>query len=82
PAPQSLAPKDLELQDLSPEWVLKLKKATIRGSDEQIVRLLQEIEAKTPHLAALIKTWAEDFSFDKIHDLIHRYAETVTDIAA
>lgn len=78
-APLTLVSNELELQNLSPEWVLKLKKATIRGSDEQILQLVQAIEAQAPTLATLIKTWAEEFSFDKIHDLIHEYTETVTD---
>ena len=62
-----------ELATISHDWWVSLQTASIRGSDEQIIKLASELDPSHASFASSLKKWAEDFRFDKISNLIQLY---------
>ncbi|MGB5967663.1 MAG: ATP-binding protein [Spirulinaceae cyanobacterium] len=66
-------PKKMLLEQLGqmPQtWREKLSKATISGSDHQILELVKQIPPTSTPLAETLITWTEDFYFEQIFDLL------------
>lgn len=61
---------DLQWSTLSDEWIEELHQSTLRGLDDEIITLADQIGPYQPELAQLLKDWANQFQFDKIHDMI------------
>jgi PAS domain S-box-containing protein len=62
----------LALRVMSPVWIQSLQKAALRGSDEQILQLVQEIPAEQGILTQRLTTLARTFRFDAILELVGR----------
>lgn len=53
------------------EWVEQLHQAAIKGFDQDILQLMTQVPADFALLATSLETWARDFRFDKVTDLVH-----------
>ncbi|MDJ0662004.1 MAG: PAS domain S-box protein [Crocosphaera sp.] len=51
-------------------WLRELQQAADKGLDDQIIQLLSQSETLDPSLKQTLETWANDFEFDKILNLI------------
>jgi signal transduction histidine kinase len=52
-------------------WIEQLRQAAVKGSDEEILQLIQAIPADCDPLANILKTWTTEFHFDYIIGLTH-----------
>jgi two-component system sensor histidine kinase/response regulator len=64
----SLSP--VSLDRMPPEWIDQLQWAAIKGSDQQILQLIQEIPPTYSQLRQSLIYWADGYQFDKIIDFI------------
>lgn len=63
---------NLHLSRMPKEWLEKLNKAAIKGLDQEIIRLCDQIPVAYTPLANILKDWADDFLFDKVIELIQQ----------
>ncbi|MDX2096769.1 MAG: response regulator [Leptolyngbyaceae cyanobacterium bins.59] len=54
---------------LSTDWLLCLHQAALRGSDEQILNLVQDLPPHQASLARLLTEWTYNFEFDRIEEV-------------
>lgn len=68
------SPEDLiaALREIPPAWIAQLYQAALRGSDDHITDLLEELPASQEMLRTCLATWSSDFQFDQILQLIQR----------
>ena len=66
---------ELSLQHMPGEWTQQLYQAAIRGSDEPILQLIEQIPATEPALSNTLKTWVTNFQFDQIIHLVRQFSE-------
>jgi hypothetical protein len=57
------------------DWVIQLHQAAIKGSDEQILKLIEQIPATHSPLAHILADWANNFRFDKVIELVEQTTE-------
>jgi Histidine kinase-, DNA gyrase B-, and HSP90-like ATPase/His Kinase A (phospho-acceptor) domain len=57
-------------------WVYELHHAAIRGLDQEIVQLIEQIPQDCTYCAELLKDWTEHFLFNKIIDLTQKISST------
>lgn len=67
------SPYLLCLQEMSPAWVDELKKAAIRGSDQRVLQLIEQIPATYDSFGETLREWVNNFQFSHIIDLIQNY---------
>ncbi|MGG6298207.1 histidine kinase dimerization/phospho-acceptor domain-containing protein [Leptolyngbya sp. AN02str] len=65
----------LYLVQMPLEWILLLKQAAIKGFDREILQLVNQVPVDLEPLAASLTTWARDFRFDKVVELIQQFEE-------
>ncbi len=58
------------MQAMPQDWRQTLHKAAIRGSDEQIMQLVQRLPPEQAALAETLTTWAQAFQFDPILEVL------------
>ncbi|MDJ0599403.1 MAG: ATP-binding protein, partial [Crocosphaera sp.] len=58
------------LAQMPPEWVRELQEVADKGLDEQIIQLLSQSETLDLSLKQALQSWANNFEFDKILNLI------------
>ncbi|MDX2217268.1 MAG: histidine kinase dimerization/phospho-acceptor domain-containing protein [Oculatellaceae cyanobacterium bins.114] len=59
------------LIQMEPHWIDQLHQAAVKGRDDEIFQLLNEIPVSYSPLANILKSWIEDFHFDHVISLIH-----------
>ena len=59
------------LMQMPPEWIEQLYQAAMKGSDSDILQLIQEIPSVCAPLADILKIWIADFHFDHVIHLVH-----------
>jgi PAS domain S-box-containing protein len=69
----ALTAKDLTI--MPADWVIQLHQAAIKGSDEQILKLIEQIPATHSPLAHILADWANNFRFDKVIELVEQTTE-------
>ena len=52
-------------------WQQTLYHAALRGSDEHILQLIQDLNPAQKTLASTLATWAQNFNFKSILDLLN-----------
>jgi PAS domain S-box-containing protein len=60
-----------ELMTTPTLWRQTLYRAALRGSDEEIVQLTQTLKLEQATLASTLSSWAQNFDFKPILDLLH-----------
>lgn len=70
--PPSLEDLSAALREIPPTWIAQLSQAALRGSDDHITELLEELPASQAMLRTCLATWSNDFQFDQILQLIQR----------
>jgi signal transduction histidine kinase/DNA-binding response OmpR family regulator len=68
-APNVTVPDSL-LTVMSPDWLEQFRRAAIRGSDDQLMQLIQQIPPAYAPLAATLRNWVQNFQFDKVIDFL------------
>ncbi|MBF2098698.1 MAG: PAS domain-containing protein [Gloeomargaritaceae cyanobacterium C42_A2020_066] len=68
-SPSSSPRPSLTLENLSPAWVLELHHAAQRGSDQQILTLLDQCSGEHREVTAQLRDWTQNFQFDRILSL-------------
>jgi len=58
------------LRTLPPDWLEQLAQAAIRGSDDRITQLLQELSPSQTALYTCLSNWSNNFQFDQIIRLL------------
>lgn len=77
PVAKPLSPLDSISLDFMPaDWIYRVHHAAIRGSDEQLLPLLNEIPDGHASLVQRLKTWVIDYQFDQLLHLTQRYLST------
>lgn len=61
------------LREIPPTWIAQLSQAALRGSDDHITELLEELPESQEMLRTCLATWSSDFHFDQILQLIRRF---------
>jgi hypothetical protein len=51
---------------MEPEWIEQLHQAAVKGSDDDILRLIHKIPPDCAPLAGILKNWVDNFHFDHI----------------
>lgn len=69
------APIAIDLTIMPPDWLNQLHQAAIKGSDEQILTLIEQIPASHLPLARILADWANNFRFDKVIELVEQTTE-------
>jgi len=68
--PLAVSPSESSLADrfaqMPPEWLWALRQAAIRGADEQVLHLAQDLAPEDADLAQVVIDWARNFQFDAI----------------
>lgn len=59
------------LLQMPPAWIEQLRQAAVKGSDKEILQLIQAIPADCAPLANTLETWTTAFHFDYILGLTH-----------
>lgn len=59
------------LLQMPPAWIEQLRQAAVKGSDKEILQLIQAIPADCALLANTLATWTTAFHFDYIIGLTH-----------
>lgn len=72
PPPQvtSVSQVAAALQTMPQDWRQTLHRAAMRGSDEQIMQLIQRLPPEQTTLAETLTNWVQDFQFDPILELL------------
>lgn len=60
-------------QFMAKDWLAELSQAATKARGDQVLRLLQAIEASHLELAHILSRWALEFKYDKIVTLIEQY---------
>jgi len=60
------------LGQMSPEWAANLHQAAVKGSDDDILHLIDEIPDDLYPLANILKSWTGDYYFDHIIHLVQQ----------
>jgi PAS domain S-box-containing protein len=58
------------LGSMPQDWRQALRKAAMRGSDDQIMQVVQRLPPEQVALAETLTTWAQNFQFDPILELL------------
>ncbi|MDX2229759.1 MAG: histidine kinase dimerization/phospho-acceptor domain-containing protein [Leptolyngbyaceae cyanobacterium bins.349] len=66
-------PLDYYLKQMPPAWIEQLYQAAVKGSDSDILQLIDDIPPACTPLADILKNWIKDFHFDPIIHLIHHH---------
>lgn len=61
-----------QLNQMSIDWIRQLHRAALKGSDDKILQLSQQIPAEQVALKETLTTWSHNFWFNKITDLIEQ----------
>ena len=67
---RDIQPLEQFLGQMPSEWLKELEEAADKGLDDQIIHLLSQHETLDPSLKQTLETWANDFEFDKILNLL------------
>ncbi len=59
------------LMQMPPDWIRQLHQAAVKGSDNVILQLIDEIPANYSPLADILKNWTKDFQFDHVINLLN-----------
>jgi PAS domain S-box-containing protein len=62
----------IELETIAQPWRQALYQAALRGSDEQILRLVQTLPPEQVVLTEALTSWAQNFQFDPILSILQR----------
>ncbi|MBE9137412.1 response regulator [Nodosilinea sp. LEGE 07088] len=62
----------MALETIAQPWRQSLYQAALRGSDEQILQLVQALPPEQVDLAAALTAWAQNFQFDPILAILER----------
>lgn len=54
---------------MSKDWLIRLHRAAVKGFDQQILHLLQEIPTNHGTLARALEVWTRNFQFDRIVEI-------------
>lgn len=65
-----------KLSQMPPDWIDQLSQAARRGSDVEILDLIQAISPEDEDLANLLESWSNNFQFDRILDLVATVAHS------
>lgn len=68
-APSVALAQSITLENLPPAWVLALHDAACRGSDQQILALLDQCGGEQSGLTSQLRSWTQNFQFDRILSL-------------
>ncbi|MBE9229155.1 HAMP domain-containing protein [Phormidium sp. LEGE 05292] len=60
------------LTQLPPEWIAELHQAALKGSDCQILALIEQVSEEYILLTDTLTVWVNDFNFNKILELIQQ----------
>ncbi|MBW4520277.1 MAG: response regulator [Scytolyngbya sp. HA4215-MV1] len=63
------------LTGMSPEWTQQLYQAAIRGSDQPILQLIEQIPVTQTVLINTLKDWVINFQFDQIIHFVQQHSE-------
>ncbi len=63
------------LLQMPPEWIAQLHQAAIKGFDDVIFELIEQIPPSHSALADQLTSWIRDFQFDNVIELIHQTFE-------
>jgi signal transduction histidine kinase/CHASE2 domain-containing sensor protein/DNA-binding NarL/FixJ family response regulator len=66
------------LAQMSPDWIQQLHEASIKGFDQQILQLVEQIPASQTLLATTLTDWSQEFRFDKITDLTKQFLDSAS----
>jgi hypothetical protein len=58
------------LTQMPSDWIEQLSQAARKGSDSEILDLIQFIPSPDPGLADRLEHWSNNFQFDRILDLV------------
>jgi|GEM_PF-2212967 len=64
------------LATLSRDWVVQLEQAALKGLDDRIIQLIDQISPSQTPLANALEHWAYNFDFDAILELIELFKTT------
>ncbi|MDB9516545.1 response regulator [Roseofilum reptotaenium CS-1145] len=64
------------LTQMSPDWIDRLFQAARKGSDSEILDLIQFIPSEHQGLADRLENWSNNFQFDRILDLVKNVAHS------
>lgn len=60
------------LQFMPSTWIQQVHQAAIRGSDEELLKLLEQIPENHTAIAQILRTWVLDYQFDQLLTLTQR----------
>lgn len=72
----SLPPDASSLQEIPNEWIEQLQTAAIRGSDQRLLQLIDQLSSTHTCLAQTLTEWVHNFRFDKIINFIQNSKKT------
>lgn len=68
----SLADLQLLLSEMPAAWVEQLHQAALKGYDEQILQLIEDIPEACHPLAIALRVWVDNFQFNNILNLVQQ----------
>jgi CheY-like chemotaxis protein len=66
----SLEVVQAQLSQMSPDWIQQLSQASVKGSDREVLDLLQALPSTSTPLTQILTEWVNCYQFDRIQDLI------------
>jgi PAS domain S-box-containing protein len=72
----SLPPDASSLEEIPSEWIEQLQSAAIRGSDQRLLQLIDQLSSTHACLAQNLTEWVNNFRFDKIINFIQNSKKT------